>query len=727
MPRYQPHTAAPNQPGSRSTIQVKERAAGVRTRPIFSVILCTYNRCSLVLSALASLRRQTLSYAQFEVIVVDNGSSDGTLTRVQSYVSAGATQRMKPEENWRVRCALEPRNGLAYARNRAIRAATGEIAVFLDDDALATPHFLERLQAAYKETGADAIGGRVEIRWEAPCPHWLSEDLFSMLGHFAPATTRMPLPDTVSFSNVNFSVKMDVLRSIGQFSPFISKRISSPTCMEIDDICQRLRLAGYKLWYEPAASVMHRASAARLQRAFFVGRAYWQGRSEVLAQYADMQRNANTMGQPLTSLHTLHTLQRELSEFVRIALVHRPLHHLAGTSSSEQLLSAMVQSRIWGHIRQLLQVLEHAPATTTTPSVLLVCPTEKDGELVTRGLQRQDVHSLMCVADIPLSWLWRHRAHPGQAIGIIHIYRPGAFELTHWQRQRFWLLLWLAQHLGIRIVTTDTGGWWQNVRNLRFLSRRAFERKMLSCSDLVLTYTHHPSQLYPDKKLQARVCCLSHPGFRGYHPQLIERSQAYIQLGIPSNVHSVYLCFTSMHSEQEILHLIDAFFEAQELQLHDGSPALRSRHTAQLLLVGSPRDRRQSTKILKRAAINSSIHLFMEEPDDNFSLYMGAADALVMPHFALPTAGVLEMAMSALSYERVVIVPDLPRFQGMLPSHASVLYTPANRTALAQALLKAQAHKYALTEKGVLALDAAKGWGKYAQRLSEIYKQLLFS
>lgn len=692
---------------------------------LFSVILCTYNRRSLVLSTLASLRRQTLPYDQFEVLVVDNGSSDGTRQTVYRYINARANQRRSPADTWRVRYLLEPRNGLAHARNRALQSASGKIAVFLDDDALADPHLLEHLLTAYQATAADVIGGCVNLRWEAPRPYWLTDDLLPLLGYFSPSSTSMLLPDSLSLSNCNFSAKISALRSIGLFSPFISKRLHAPVSMESEHFCRRLRSAGYKLWYTPAAIVTHRISAPRLQRAFFTGRAYWQGRAEVMNRYTD----SSTSKAP-TSSHILHVLYHELQELIHLALLHRPLLALARASSNEQLQASMAQARLWGHVHQLVQYLEHAPITTITPSILLVCPSQRDILLLRPALSAQNVRVTSSIADISPAWLWRHRAHSGQSIGIVHVYQPGAFQLNQWQQQRFYAMLWLAQLLGLRIVTTDAGGWWQNVRNLRFLPRRLFERRLLTCSNLVLTYMRHPEEVYPDKKLQARLRSLRHPGFRGYYPPPVPESQARSQLGLPQNACFVYLCLTHMHSEHEIKYLIDAFDEAQDHWLHCSQQSQQHHPSAcyppQLLLVGEPRAQKYSFSLLKQIAMNSSIHLFMQAAEEQLPLYLGASDALVLPHFAFPAAGVLATAVLALSYERVAVVPDLPRFRGLLPPYASTFYDPAHRSSLAQALHAAQACKYVLTPKGLATLDAERSWLRYAQQLVEIYKQLLF-
>jgi len=685
----------------------KEQEAQVS--PCFSIILCTYNRRNLVLSTLASLRRQTLAYKQFEVIVIDNGSSDGTFDAVRTYVSAGTQDNRHAEDIWRVQCLSEPKNGLAYARNMGLQAASGEIAVFLDDDTLAAPHFLERLLTAYQETGADAIGGRVELRWEAQRPHWLIDELLETLGYYAPANVRMQIEEPAGFSSNNFSIKIEALRAIGSISPLLSKRFNMPLRMEVYDLCRRLHRAGYALWYEPDAIVVHRVPAARLARPFFVGSAYWQGRSEVLAQYA-------ASGPVTGHQFSPQRIRGIVRDIIYLALIHRPLLTLTGRPSNERLLAAMEQARKWGCIQQL-RLLQRSLAGLKTAVVLLVHPAEPDStvELLDKSLTTQDVDCTTKIEDIPLTWLWQHRPRQGSDSGILHFYRPGAFNLSYWHRQRFRFGLWLARRLKIHIVSTDTGGWWQQTHSLRFLSRRSLERTLLYSSDIVLAFTRQLEQFYPDKQLRRHVRCLPHPGFRGYYAPALLRVQAHKQLGIPNEASTVYLCFTNEHTEQEVVLLIEAFLELKK----------KSAFAPQLLLVGSPADKRVAKRVLKLAALNSTIHLSSATPcKENMPLYMGAADVLVLPHFAVQAAGNLGTACLGLSFERVVVVPNLPRFRDMLLPRASILYDPTNWSSLVRALDNAQRRKYHLNEKESAALDAERSWNQYAQRLLKIYQML---
>ncbi len=684
--------------------------------PRFSIILCTYNRRNLALSMLASLRRQTLPYNTFEVIVVDNGSSDGTLGAVQTYVSAGKYQGKKTDDVWKVICLSEPQNGLAYARNTGLLAASGEIAVFFDDDALADLRLLERLWQAYQETGADGIGARVDLRWEAPRPHWLTEDMLDMLGYFAPASERAKLSAPTSFSSSCFSVKIGALRATGCFSPFLSKRDNLPASAGVQDMCQRLYAAGYALWYEPAAIATHRVPAARLTRAFILGRAYWKGRSEVMARYSNtgQQHTFDTLGAAL----------RELREIAFLACIHRPLLRLAGRSSNERLHAATEQTRSLGRFQQRLSFLEHAPLELAAPAVFFARAPDGDetANLLVRALQAQEIRCAPGDAEIPLTWLWQHRAYRGRSIGILHFYRPGMFDLPHRQRQKLAFRLWLARRWGICIITSDAGGWWQSTRGLRFLARRMLERQLMRQSSAIISFTRQPDQLYPDRRLRRKLRCLPHPGYAGFLPPLMSRAEARKQLDFPEQAGYTFLCLASQHNERELIQLIEAFRKAAQAE----KSAREADLPIQLLLVGTPCDKKVSPRILKLAALTPTLHLHRANPDkDGLSLYLSAADALVLPHFAIRTAGMLETAMLALSYGRVVIAPNLPRFCGMLPPRASILYDPSSRDSLTRALLDSRQREYHLLERDKVALDAESGWVHYAERLVKVYKEVL--
>jgi len=97
-----------------------------------SVIICTYNRADLLKQVLESLRSQTLPQSEFEIILIDDGSSDNTREIVESF------QSCLPLKYFYQRNA-----GLASAKNHGIFAAHGRIVLFLDDDDIATPTLLE--------------------------------------------------------------------------------------------------------------------------------------------------------------------------------------------------------------------------------------------------------------------------------------------------------------------------------------------------------------------------------------------------------------------------------------------------------------------------------------------------------------------------------------------------------------------------------------------------------
>ena len=696
--------------------KTKKRVAERKKRqPRFSVILCTYNRRTFVLATLACLRNQTLSYRDFEIIVVDNGSQDGTLNAINAYIETKDQKRKVLEGPWRVQCLSEPRNGLVYARNAALLAACGEIVVFVDDDTLVDPHLLERLWSAYEETGADAIGMRVEIHWDVTSPHWMIGEFLDTLGRFAPGLERRPLTNDEIFASSAFSVKREVLHTLNYFSPFLSKRVNMPGSVEVANLCRRLRQAGYTLWYEPNALVLHRVTSARLHRAFFADRAYWLGRSEIMLAYAQKpQEDTQEIWKEAFS---------ELGNFLRCLFVQTPLIHMAGRPTTERLLAAMEQAHFWGRFTQRLRYLEHIPAELEAPAMLLVHGKEPDPslDLLMSFLDQREVNYLKGQPEIPLGWLWRHRSYRDQPVGILHVHRPGALDVTSRQKQYLRFRLLLARLLGLRVIVTDPGGWWQSLRGSRQRGRRSFERKILHASHVILSATRQPNLLYRDWRWRKRARYISQPGFRGYYPPAPTREEAHQRLQITADATFVYLCLAHLHVERELVFLTEAF----RLLFH-GSRSEDSLPNTKLLLVGHPADGALSSRLLKQLEEDSAIrlHAVAFQPED-LPLYMGACDAVILPHMDVHTSGSLESAALALSYERLVIAPDLPRFSGLLPHRASVPYVPASRESLAEAMIRAQQIEFILQPEEREALDYKQSWDNYTHELLTLYRKLL--
>jgi hypothetical protein len=128
------------------------------------LVLCTYNRASLLGNALDALLAQQSDTPPFEVIVVDDNSTDDIAVVIQ-----GAMRR-----HHNLRYIFEPRQGLASARNAGIEAALAPLVAFTDDDVRVARTWVTAVIAGFAEfTVAEWIGGKVVPRWPAQPPAWL--------------------------------------------------------------------------------------------------------------------------------------------------------------------------------------------------------------------------------------------------------------------------------------------------------------------------------------------------------------------------------------------------------------------------------------------------------------------------------------------------------------------------------------------------------------------------
>src|SRR5437763_7944598 len=236
-----------------------------------SVAIATYNRAGEVERTLATLGRlDTAGCPEYEVLVVDNNSTDAT---------AEVVGRMAPLFAGRLRYVREPRQGLSHARNRAIDEARFEVVAYLDDDVDVDPGWLANLCAAYAGGDVAGVGGRAYLVYPGRRPRWLGESVEGLLTKVELGPRRRPA-GVDELYGVNLSFRKDWLRRAGGFRTDVGRIGGTLFGGEDDDMIGRVVALGGVMLYEPLAVVGHRVPPGRLSRKWFWKRCYWGGRSD---------------------------------------------------------------------------------------------------------------------------------------------------------------------------------------------------------------------------------------------------------------------------------------------------------------------------------------------------------------------------------------------------------------------------------------------------------------
>jgi len=238
-----------------------------------TVTICTAGERGTLEETLRSVVAQRLPPGcTIELLVVDN--SRRTSDFVRFVVEEVAADAAIP-----VRWVREPRPGLGFARNAGIDAAKGELVAFLDDDAVADPTWAADLVAAYRETGAAVVGGRVDPIWEVERPAWLGDDLLGFLSilDYGPDRSLCRYPHYPF--GVNIAFQRSLLVQLGGFNTALGGGGAPTYLMDEIELCTRIEQAGGQILYVPRARVRHLVPAGRTTRAFFLRRAAVLGRA----------------------------------------------------------------------------------------------------------------------------------------------------------------------------------------------------------------------------------------------------------------------------------------------------------------------------------------------------------------------------------------------------------------------------------------------------------------
>ncbi len=239
-----------------------------------SVAVCTRNRGPLLKDCLLSLYHQSLRKEQYEVLVIDNNSDDG------SEVTARKLCR-----KYQFKYIQEKNVGLSHARNRAVEDCQGDYLYFLDDDATAPVHYLQLLQKIALRDAPDVVGGPVLGNWEDfPPPHLTSFywRVFS-LAHYGNKSRLLQFPDIILGGNAAY--KVETLRSMGAFSTSLGRIGSSLGGHEERDLQERIYKAKGKVFYHPRLFIYHIVPIERMSSSYFKKRAFEDGAQQVELGY----------------------------------------------------------------------------------------------------------------------------------------------------------------------------------------------------------------------------------------------------------------------------------------------------------------------------------------------------------------------------------------------------------------------------------------------------------
>ena len=229
-----------------------------------SVIIATRNRAPQLASALGALAAQDRTPGDWEIVIVDNGSTDETAGVVRT---AGA--RMPAP----VVYVRETRSGKSHALNTAIGHARGDLLVLTDDDVLPSPGWLSAYARALQESAADYAAGRIFPLWEADPPRWMSSRLYGVLAVGDGGPVPLPLGrgvnDQIMPIGANMAVRRHVIERIGGWNTSLGKLQGTLRTGEDHEFALKMVRAGFRGVYVPDASVLHRVPPDRLRLGYF--------------------------------------------------------------------------------------------------------------------------------------------------------------------------------------------------------------------------------------------------------------------------------------------------------------------------------------------------------------------------------------------------------------------------------------------------------------------------
>ena len=240
---------------------------------MISVVVCTYKRVDFLVKCLVALAEQDFPKNEYEIVLINNNSPDNTDQVCREFIASNPSLH--------IQYYIETQQGLSYARNRGIELSKGEIVIFLDDDAIARPGYLQKMNLFFDTyPQAVACGGRIYPLFESERPKWMSKYLLSL-------TASINMGDQVKkFSRkkypvgANMAFKKFVFEKYGMFDVNLGRRGDNLEGSEEKAIFYQLYRDNICVYYVPDAIVDHAIPDKRLTYDYFKRLAEGVGYSE---------------------------------------------------------------------------------------------------------------------------------------------------------------------------------------------------------------------------------------------------------------------------------------------------------------------------------------------------------------------------------------------------------------------------------------------------------------
>ena len=240
-----------------------------------SIVIATYNNVSSLERTLRSVAVQDADKSIWECVVVNNGSTDDTAKRVVAFA--------KKHGDINIKLVDEPQQGLSYARNRGIAESKGQFIAFIDDDETINEGFVSAYIDLFRNHGAFVGSGAMKVCYETARPKWMSYYTEKMIANpLDLGSDIITITRTITPTGGNMAFNREVFNLYGNFDTNLGRKGEVLFGGEENDLFDRIRDLGERIFYTPHAVAYHHISDKKLTAEYFDRLSYGVGVSKRL-------------------------------------------------------------------------------------------------------------------------------------------------------------------------------------------------------------------------------------------------------------------------------------------------------------------------------------------------------------------------------------------------------------------------------------------------------------